>query len=47
MRSWCSIYLNEIKLKKNAKNYINDKIKYKKIFIDMIKKYSKNSGKLF
>lgn len=38
--TWYEIYLDEIKLKKNAKNYIEDKIKHKQIFISMLEKYS-------
>lgn len=38
--TWYDVYLDEIKLKKNAKNYIEDKIKHKQIFIKMLKKYS-------
>ena len=45
MKSWYEVYLDEIKQKKDAKNYINDKIKHKKVFIKMIEKYSKKSGK--
>lgn len=40
--SWYEIYLEEIKLKKTAKNYIDYKIKHKKKLIDLIKKYSPN-----
>lgn len=29
MRSWYEVYLDEIKLKKNSRNYINDKVKHK------------------
>ena len=45
--SWYDVYLNEIKLKKTAKNYIEDKIKHKQIFIKMLRKYGdKGTGKL-
>lgn len=44
--SWYNVYLNEIKQKKNAKNYIEDKIKHKQVFIKLLKKYSKNNKKL-
>lgn len=46
MKSWYDVYLEEIKLKKNAKNYIEDKIKHKRIFIKMLKKYSSSSKKM-
>ena len=45
MKSWYDIYLNEIKLKKNAKNYIEDKIRHKKVFISMLKKYGDKGAK--
>ena len=38
--SWYEIYLEEIKLKKDAKHYIEDKVRHKKIFIRMLQKYS-------
>ena len=40
--SWYEIYLEEIKLKKNIKNYIDYKIKHKKKLIKLIEKYSPN-----
>ena len=38
--SWYEIYLEEIKLKKNAENYIEYKIDHKEKLINLIKKYS-------
>ncbi len=40
--SWYELYLEDLKKKENVINYINDKISYKKNFINLIKKYSTN-----
>ena len=40
--SWYDVYLEDIRKKKNVKNYIDDKIKYKKPLINLIKKYANN-----
>lgn len=40
--TWYEIYLKEINLKKNIKNYIDYKIKHKKKLIKLIEKYSPN-----
>lgn len=45
-KTWYEIYLDEIKLKKDAKGYIKDKVKHKKIFLEMLEKYSKENKKL-
>lgn len=42
MRDWYDIYIDEIALKGNIKNYVNYKIKNKKKLINLIKKYSPN-----
>ena len=41
-KSWYQIYLEEIEEKGNMSNYVIDKIKNKKVLIDLIKKYSPN-----
>lgn len=41
-KSWYEIYLEEIQEKGTMSNYVNDKIKNKKVLIDLIKKYSPN-----
>ncbi len=38
--SWYEVYLKDIKKKGTLDNYVNDKIKNKKILINLIKKYS-------
>ncbi len=38
--SWYQIYIEEIAKKADILDYVNDKVKYKKIFINLIKKYS-------
>lgn len=42
MKDWYDIYLEEIKLKKDTKNYVDYKIKNKKKLIKLIEKYAKN-----
>ena len=42
MKDWYDIYLNEINLKGNVRNYLDYKIKNKKKLINLIKKYSHN-----
>lgn len=41
-KSWYQIYLEEIEEKGSMSNYVIDKIKNKKVLIDLIKKYSPN-----
>lgn len=41
MKDWYDIYIDEIKLKKDAIRYVDYKIKNKKKLINLIKKYSK------
>lgn len=41
-KTWYEIYIDEINEKGSISNYVNDKIKTKKILIDLIKKYSPN-----
>ena len=42
MKEWYDLYLEEIKLKKDLKHYVDYKIKNKKKLIKLIKKYAKN-----
>ncbi len=42
MKDWYDVYLDEISLKKDLKNYVDYKIKNKKKLINLIKKYSPN-----
>lgn len=39
--SWYEVYLKDIAKKGTLENYVDDKIKNKKVLIDLIKKYSK------
>lgn len=39
---WYEVYLKDIEKKGNLKNYVDDKIKNKKVLINLIKKYSNN-----
>lgn len=41
-KTWYEIYIDEIKEKKSISNYIDDKIKTRRVIIDLIKKYSPN-----
>lgn len=41
--SWYEVYLKDIKKKGTLENYVDDKIKNKKILINLIKKYSKKN----
>lgn len=41
--SWYEVYLKDIEKKGTLENYIDDKIKNKKVLINLIKKYSKNN----
>lgn len=40
---WYEVYLKDIAKKGNLENYVDDKIKNKKILIDLIKKYAKGN----
>lgn len=40
---WYEVYLKDISKKGNLENYVTDKIKNKKVLINLIKKYSKNN----
>lgn len=41
--SWYEVYLKDIEKKGTLENYVDDKIKNKKVIIKLIKKYSKNN----
>lgn len=41
--SWYEVYLKDIEKKGTLENYVDDKIKNKKVLINLIKKYSKNN----
>ena len=41
--SWYEVYLKDIEKKGTLENYVDDKIKNKKILINLIKKYSKKN----
>ena len=41
--SWYEVYLKDIEKKGTLENYVDDKIKNKKVLIDLIKKYSRNN----
>ena len=41
--SWYEVYLKNIEKKGTLENYVDDKIKNKKVLINLIKKYSKNN----
>lgn len=41
--SWYEVYLKDIEKKGTLENYVDDKIKNKKVLINIIKKYSKNN----
>ena len=40
--TWYDVYLKDISKKKTLTNYVYDKIKNKKVLIELIKKYAKN-----
>ena len=40
---WYEVYLKDIEKKGTLENYVDDKIKNKKVLINLIKKYSKNN----
>lgn len=40
---WYEVYLKDISKKGNLENYVDDKIRNKKVLIDLIKKYSKGN----
>ena len=42
--TWYEVYLKDISKKKNLTNYVIDKIKNKKVLINLIKKYSANQN---
>lgn len=42
--SWYEVYLDDIAKKKNLKDYVDDKIKNKRVFICLIRKYAKGKN---